>query len=331
MRSCDISNLRALDLLQVMEFMGLKPTQKYSGTLEYRLADGRKLAVTPRPTNARSGSLGMFHVWNGEAMTGKVGGAGAIDLWRAITGDDFKKALYSLAEAFEDNSAVLTPQRPQALPIMPPKPEQRRFSLPASEATGLPAVRHYLCGLRKLPASLIDPLIAGKLIYANIHRYKTPQTNTARSFTNAVFVMLDDESGQITGSMVRGCYDGLSPRKSTLPFQNGAENAAAFWIGEPLSTAKTVVLTESPIESLSWLAMHRDAELPHVRTYGGGRWMFCAQILDKISSITCAFNNDRDGNQFADKLESMCLAAGVSYTRDLPVGSKDWNDALKKS
>ena len=83
----DLQALRGIDLAEVMNRLGYEPSSRYGGTMEYRLEDGRKLAVTPQPKNSRScGALGMFQVWNGEALDGRSGGAGAVDLVMAVTG-----------------------------------------------------------------------------------------------------------------------------------------------------------------------------------------------------------------------------------------------------
>jgi hypothetical protein len=98
--------------------------------------------------------------------------------------------------------------------------------------------------------------------------------------------MRDDTTEQPNGSMIRGCYDGRKPRKSTLPFENG--KAAAFWLGVPIAQARAVVVTESAIECLSWLALHTATAGIHCRTYGGNRWRSVEAIFDQVKATRCA-------------------------------------------
>lgn len=320
-RFIDFRALRELNLFTVMERLGCKPFASYGGTAEYRLEDGRKIAVTPHPQNSRCGGrLGMFQVWNGVAYDDKIGGAGAINLWISVTGCSFQQAVAEL------DSLTERPFR-ESEPLPQPSSTKRPKELPIPAPDALGPLRAYLAHTRKIPPSLLEPLIREGTIYPNRHTYQTKNTGTTRSFVNAVFLMRHDDTGEPVGSMVRGCYDGISPRKSSLPFQTN--DGSAFWIGQPLREAQTVVLTESPIECLSWLALHPDTLRPHIRTYGGNRWRQVRALLDWLPSIVCAFNNDFDGNRYADELKVMCEEKNVTFLRDMPV-SKDWNEDLKR-
>ena len=191
-------------------------------------------------------------------------------------------------------------------------------------------MRRYLCESRGLPAALVVPLLDAGTIFAHVHSYAV--NDTRRSFTNAVFVMRDDATEQPNGSMIRGCYDGRKPRKSTLPFENGT--GAAFWLGVPLARAHAVVVTESPIECLSWLALHTAAVGIHCRTYGGNRWRGVETIFDQVKAsgaqLVCAFNNDEEGNRAAEEFVQLAARAGIIAIRHQPEGVKDWNDVLRR-
>jgi hypothetical protein len=328
----DLRALREINLAQVMKRLGCEPSSRYGGTMEYRLEDGRKIAVTPQPRNSCSGgALGMFQVWNGEALEGRTGGAGAVDLVMAVTGKPMRAALGWLAAGFfPTGNAVPIPQMParprsESLSLL-----ERRFTLPARNPEATAAVHRYLCESRGLPAPLVVPLLDAGTIYAHIHSYAV--NDTRRSFTNAVFVMRDDTTDAPNGSMIRGCYDGRKPRKSTLPFENG--NAAAFWLGVPIAQARTVVVTESPIECLSWLALHTAAAGIHCRTYGGNRWRSVETIFGQVKAtgaqLVCAFNNDEEGNRAAEEFVQFAGRVGIVAIRHQPEGMKDWNDVLRR-
>jgi len=324
----DLTALRALDLHLVMERLGIRPVARYAHSVEYHLPDGRQISITSHPSNAKAGAQAMFQVWNGDSYRGgKPGGAGAIDLVMTITGQPFRNALGILA-ALNCRTAKTTETEP-TLHLQ----TVHRTTLPDRTDEGLPAMLRYLCEMRKLPLYIVEPLVAREIIYAHVHCYRHEVTGTKRSFVNAVFVMRDDRSGQPAGSMIRGCYDGRTPRKSTLPFHNGSH--AAFWIGEKLEDARTIVITESPIECLSWLAMHPDCSHLHCRTYGGARWRVVRDIFGTVkaagATLICAFNNDREGNRSAEEFERLAETDGVSVTVDLPEDADDWNNSLRQN
>ena len=328
--SPELDELRGVDLLEVMSALGYQPIARYTGSCEFRLEDGRKVSVSRTPHNAKKGSESMFQVWNGESFNGKSGGAGAIDLVMTVSNKTFRAALGWLASTFFVAGRVDGPERPPR-PVAAPLPLfERRFALPPSSPDALPAVRRYLCESRGLPTTLVVPLLDAGTIFAHVHSYAVNETR--RSFTNAVFVMRDDATEAPNGSMIRGCYDGRKPRKSTLPFENG--KAAAFWLGVPLAQARAVVVTESPIECLSWLALHTAATETNCRTYGGERWRSVEAIFDQVKAsgtqLICAFNNDKEGNRAAGQFLEIAAKAGIVAVRDQPHEVKDWNDTLRR-
>lgn len=320
-----VDQLREVDLLRVMEALGYEPKARYSGSLEYRLSDGRKLSLTPNPRDKRCGPLGIFQVWNGESFEGKSGGAGAIDLVMAVSGKPFRGALGWLAATFSPSGGVgpAPGRKAEEEPLL----LERRFALPERHSQATAKVRQYLCQARALPVSLVGRLIEEGTIYPHIHSYLVNEQR--RSFTNAVFLMRHDSSLEPAGSMIRGCYDGRRPRKSTLPLDTGP--SAAFWVGEPLREAAKVVVTESPIECLSYVALWPSSGL-HCRTYGGNRWRHVRTILETVKGrageLICAFNNDAAGHEAAAELAELCDGAGVRFQRHAPQ-AKDWNDDLR--
>lgn len=150
--------------------------------------------------------------------------APALDLVMAITGKSFRDAIAWLDEQFlrtATPAAAKTNPLPST-PLPPPAPH----TLPECHPSAHDAVRRYLCGRRGIPATLVDPLLSAGLIYGHIHHYDA--LGSPRSFTNAVFLMRHDITAEPTGSMIRGCYDGRSPRKSTLPLPNSEAAASGL-------------------------------------------------------------------------------------------------------
>jgi MarR-like DNA-binding transcriptional regulator SgrR of sgrS sRNA len=125
--------------------------------------------------------------------------------------------------------------------------------------------------------------------------------------------------------MLRGCYDGLKPRKSALPFHG--HPGGAFWIGTPLDAAQAVVLTESAIEVLSYAALHPTA-LTSSNIHGGNRWRHVLRIFPQVSHLVIAFNADDEGKAAAGELQEYARSEGISVVLHLPT-QKDWNNELK--
>lgn len=315
----DLSAYRAVDPIAVMDQLGYTPAERYSNTVEYRLLDGRKIAISISPRNAKGGSEFLFNCWNGETFKqDKRGGAGAIDLVLTVTGLKFAAAVAWLTEHFfSGNSPAPLPPR---LVITRREPHR----MPTNDPEGTKAMRAYLCNTRGFPPRIVDTLIARGIIYPNIHRYESQ--GKARSFTNTVFVMRDDTTLEPVGAMIRGCYDGTTTRKSTLPLVSGSD--AAFWVGEPLESASIIVLAESPIECISYRLLHPSRGL-HCRAYGGNRWGYVRNILPRLKGrhFVCAFNNDAAGTAYAQELATMCQSAGIDLRLCVPL-EKDWNQQL---
>ncbi|MES2572427.1 MAG: toprim domain-containing protein [Verrucomicrobiota bacterium] len=325
----DALALKGVDLLTVMKKLGFEPSKGYAGTIEFNLSEDRQIAVTPKPLNARNGNLGMFQFWKGSGLNGRSGGAGAIDLVMAVTNKPFGAALEWLAESFFPSSEALgLSNRPSSGIVFPPS--ETRFSLPERHPAANGVVRKYLCAIRGLSPRLIVPLMKEGIIYPHLHQYKAG--GQLRTFTNAVFLMRDDQTQAPNGCMIRGCYDGLKPRKSTLPFRSG--DGAAFWVGTPLREARRIILAESPIECLSWVVLHGLESGIHCRTYGGNRWRAVKTLFEQVKAnaaeIVCAFNSDDEGQAAALELRTLCLEEGVCSSESLPAGAKDWNELLRK-
>lgn len=327
----DALSLKAVDLIAVMKKLGFEPSKRYGGTVEFNINEDCQIAVTPEPVNARSGNLGMFQFWKGSGLNSRTGGAGAIDLVMAVTNKPFDAALEWLAASFSATSGYLGTSDLSAAYLKTNLPQsETRFSLPERHTAANGAVRKYLCGVRGLSPELIVPLMKKGIIYASLYRYKAG--DQVRTFTNAVFLMRDDRTQEPNGCMIRGCYDGLTPRKSTLPFRNG--DGAAFWVGGALKEATRIVLTESPIECLSWVMIHGLEPGLHCRSYGGNRWravkIIFSQVKSNAAEIVCAFNSDAEGRSAAQGLQSLCLEEGIRYSEMFPAGAKDWNELIPR-
>ena len=266
--------LRAIPLERVLPLCGAQPDR----------ADRRKWHT---PAGVLSVTGAKFMNWN----LG-VGGGGAIDLVIHLHHLDFKAAVTWLADHF-----------PGALPPEPVAPPAVPLRLPPPAPGQLARVRDYLVGLRGLPLTLLEPLLAAGTLYAD-----------ARA--NAVFLLCDDHHLSV-GAELRGTtgapWHGLAP--------GSRKDLGCFAI--PVGPRPTVVLCESAIDAISCLALH---PWHHCLSTAGARpnphWL--QLLLDRGCEIYCGFDADPTGDHMARAM--MALHPAVKRLRPR---QHDWNDVLR--
>jgi hypothetical protein len=219
------------------------------------------------------------------------GGGGAIDLVMHLHGLGFGPAL----EWLERHGASVGAHPVSA----PPRPPLR---LPRSVPEHLAQVRRYLTEQRRLPADLLDPLIAAGTLFADVH-------------ANAVF-LLRDVHGQPIGAELRGTgpvsWRGMAP--------GSRKDLGCFAI--PSAPREACVLCESAIDALSCHALH-----PTYRclSTAGARpdpaWL--PNLLARGHAVYCGFDLDATGEAMAQAM----IALHPSVQRLRPA-RKDWNEML---
>lgn len=221
-----------------------------------------------------------------------VGGGGAIDLAIHLGDLDFKSALEWLSQHFPAGDA---PEPAQA-----PRP---RLVLPPSDARKLSGVRRYLVHERRLPAVLIDPLIARGTLYADTRG-------------NAVFLLLGKEGAPV-GAELRGTtstsWRGMAPgsRKDLGYFSVLAPHPAA-----------AIVLCESATDAVSCLALHpRTLCISTAGARPNPLWL--APLTRSGMPLYCGFDSDPTGDDMA-----RAMIATYPAVRRLRPALKDWNDVL---
>jgi len=239
------------------------------------------------------------------------GGGGAIDLVMHLHGLGFGQAL----EWLEAHGAAFTIPRPKA----PPRPACARrpiggqaaavtagrppLRLPTVAPDHLAQVRRYLIDQRRLPAVLLDRLIAAGTLYAD-----------ARA--NAVF-LLRDLHGQPVGAELRGT--GPRPWRGMAP--GSRKDLGTF--ATPDVPLPACIVCESAIDALSCHALH-----PSARCFStaGARpdpaWL--ANLLAHPEPIFCGFDADDTGEAMAQ-----AMIARHPTIRRLRPPAKDWNDVLR--
>jgi hypothetical protein len=221
-----------------------------------------------------------------------VGGGGAIDLAMHLGGLRFKEALEWLSRHFPGHD----PSDPSQAP---PRP----LLLPPRDSTKLPALRRYLHDQRRLPAALVEPLIASGSVYADIRG-------------NAVFLLLGKEEEPI-GAEIRGTtytsWRGMAP--------GSRKDLGYFSIPVPEPT--TIILCESAIDAVSCLALHpRTLCISTAGARPNPLWL--ESLLQSGKPVCCGFDADPAGDEMARAM----IETHPTVTRLRPP-LKDWNEVLR--
>lgn len=223
------------------------------------------------------------------------GGGGAIDLAMHLNATDFRGAVRWLAQRFPI---------PELLEARPP-PLQPRLTLPPAATGQIGRVRRYLIEQRRLPHTLLEPLIqAGKL-------YADPRAN-------AVFLLLGTDHRAV-GAELRGtrgaAWRGLAP--------GSRKDLGYFSIG-PIHAPKAI-LCESAIDAISCAALYLDCLcLSTTGARPNPAWL--APLLAQGYRLSCAFDADPTGDSMAKAMT--ILHPSIQRLRP-PL--HDWNDVLQAS
>jgi hypothetical protein len=181
------------------------------------------------------------------------------------------------------------------------------LTLPQKSMANLLRVRHYLQSQRRLPASVIEPLIDAGVLYAD------PRAN-------AVFILLGKENRAV-GAEMRGT--GAVPWRALAV---GSRKDDGFFRVAPSTDDPAgygaILLCESAIDAISCFTFHRDCLC--VSTAGvraNPRWL--DPLLRQDRPVYCAFDADPPGDNAAQAM--IALHPAIQRLRPL---KKDWNQML---
>jgi len=225
--------------------------------------------------------------------TRDIGGGGAIDLVIHLYNRGFMEALLWLEQHFP---ASASPQLSEPL-------FGTSLQLPLPVAQQLGRVQDYLTNERRLPATLIEPLIKTGLLYAD-------------SKANTVFLLLGEKNNPV-GAELRGTtrrpWRGLAP---------GSNKDLGFFAVGP-SSASSLALCESAIDAISCCALHpkyRCLSTAGART--NPRWL--SSLINHGLEIYCGYDADQVGDATAKAMQ-----AHYPKVKRLRPPCKDWNDVLR--
>jgi hypothetical protein len=222
-----------------------------------------------------------------------AGGGGAIDLAMHLGGFRFMDALDWLSRNFPGHDPSDSSQG-----------SLRRLLLPPRDDKKLLAVRRYLYDQRRLPAALLEPLIASGFVYADTRG-------------NAVFLLLGKEEEPV-GAEIRGTagtsWRGMAP---------GSRKDLGYF-SVPVLEPEATILCESAIDAVSCLALH-DRSLCISTAGARPNPLWLPSLLRGEKAVLCGFDADPTGDEMARAM----IEAHPTITRLRP-SLKDWNEVLKQ-
>jgi len=231
------------------------------------------------------------------------GGGGAIDLVMHVQQLGFGQALQWL----EDRFGASAP--PQPVPLV----STHLWTLPLPAGHHWPRVQRYLIEERKLPPSLLTPLVQAGILYAD-----------ARA--NVVF-LLGECPATAVGAELRGtCLrQGFGGQATSQPWRGMAPGSSKdrgfFSVGA--ASAQAIVLCESAIDALSCHVLH---PTHRCLSTSGARpdpaWLDA--LLAGGLPVFCGFDDDPTGDAMAQRMIQI-----HSSIRRLRPSAKDWNDCLR--
>lgn len=278
-----VNELRRIPLLAVLRAMGAE-------------ADRHDPAKWHTAQGVLSVNGAKFFNWN----QGR-GGGGAIDLAMHLNASGFNAAVQWLLSACGPAQAGAQrfpcPESPAL--AFPPKP---LLAIPPPDASRLLDVKRYLIEQRRLPETLLTPLLHSGRFYAD-HK------------ANAVFLLLGKED-QPVGAELRGttstAWRGLAP---------GSRKDLGYFSVGPDQNSETV-LCESAIDALSCVTLYPNRRcLSTAGARPNPAWL--APLLAQGLRLYCGFDADPIGEQMARAM----IAIHPAIHRLRPP-LHDWNDVL---
>jgi hypothetical protein len=242
-----------------------------------------------------------------------IGGGGAIDLVKHLTGASFAEAVRDLAARFAilGHSYLEVPIPVSQKPISEEKRESFESlmeRLGKRDDSQWEIARQYLIERRCIDFQLVDQLHAEGKIYSNDHRPNP----------SVVFLHTDPDSN-VRGATLRDTKHQSSFRPSL-----GDKKSAWFTVGN-LSQADSIVITEAPIDALSYWCLrkskHPIAAISIAGSHVSDELLRYAKAHEK--KVILAFDNDRAGELAAKRL----IGSYGRFCRQRP-NLKDWNEDL---
>jgi hypothetical protein len=307
-----LDHIRQIPLEAILAYHGLRPRRE--GTTTRYKNDQVNIVV------------GGNTLWFDNAAS--VGGRGPIDLLphlkysarpRQATKAELRDAMRWLA-TFQPMTGAASPA--QAMLPHPPKPKESfakqavRFALP--DDSRWPMVRRYLIDSRRLPTYLVDVAFQRRDLFASF-----PVDHPAR--TGVCFVHRD-LTGDVKGATIRPADGGPG-----IPISIGEKQGAWFTWGDPQNASRLIV-TEAPIDALSYVALKRPDDSVVLAMSGCHVYQRVLRLAHERGwELAVGFDNDRAGNAGWERCRenhALLYPDDPAPVQLVPAG-KDWNDDLR--
>lgn len=256
-----------------------------------------------------------------------IGGGGAIDFYSEVCGVDAETAMRELAINFCPNidvdmgkfktGAKRKAPPPPAEPEIPKRPkEPKEWPLPQFSKKHHDEAKKYLTG-RGFDPDFVDKLIESRVVYPAVIWKKNKRPDAKRpffNFKNLVFPVTSLGEGKVTGVSTRSLTDASK-------INEGNKEASAFQINPYGENTKRIVLTESPIEALSYYQQHQpDPSVTIVGQSGTSvpLWFLYEAGKERGCVIQSSLNNDIPARLASGKNRKFCQAHGIKFEEKVP-------------
>lgn len=315
-------NLNTIRVEEVLSMLGFSKVNR--GETVYEDAAGKfRIFVT----DVADGQL-----WN-DRKDGMRGNKGGLNLVRHVLDYDFKQAKEWMVNYF---GAGYVPQPINVKPRSEDSSDEKKvLKLPVRNEHNLGIIVDYLVNERTISLNLVNDLIERGLIYAN-------------GYKSAVFVHRDEDQST-TGASWRAT---VGTKRQDVAGSD--KNKGWFHLGN-LQSAKRFVITEAPIEAMSYLELHPGLDLSETVIIAASGNNLTRGLYKQINKqggdgeIILAFNSDTGGEtgilNVKEKLgllvqlrhKKSYISNGIDeepyqgqVTVELPTAT-DWNEQLKEA
>ena len=261
--------------------------------------------------------------WKGEGMRitikgskwfdheAQKGGGGAIDLAMHLTASDFTGAVAWLGSNIGSGTIQAEYLATAKDRIKTAMQEPIKSAPPEPCAANLGKVKDYLIKTREIAPEMVNWLEKNNYLYAD---------NRA----NAVFRYGTSDEKLGEGVEIRGT--------GTKTFQGYRGFKSVFMIPSKGNT-KRLGVAEGAIDAISYKQLVQDDEVAMAAVAGGVSEQVLMNIVavakSENFSLISAFDNDKAGMKYHERLSAHAKREGVQVERHVPPnGLKDWNDAL---
>lgn len=256
-----------------------------------------------------------------------VGGGGAIDFYSEMCSVDTETAMQELALNFHPTLDYAVGEfkkgAPRRAPMGPTEPEiprrpkePKEWTLPPFSQKHVGEAKAYLTG-RGFDPDLVDHLIENRVVYPAVVWKKNKKPNAKRphfSFKNLIFPVTSLGSDKVTGVSTRSLTD-------SSKINEGDKEASAFQINPYNENTRRVVLTESPIEALSYYQKYQpDPSVTIVGQSGTSipMWFLYEAGKDRGCVIQSSLNNDIAARLASGKNKKFCQSHGIKFEEKIP-------------